>query len=82
MLPKKSFEIHGELQDDGTLLLDKKPDLPAGRVRVILEPIAKDQQLSLRGFFEQIRAENAEFGRINRTREEIDRDIEIGRAEN
>jgi hypothetical protein len=33
--------IEGTLKPDGTLELDKKPDLPAGRVTVVLRPRAE-----------------------------------------
>jgi len=41
--------IEGTLQPDGTLVLDEKPNLPAGRVRVTLRPgqIEPNQSLQL-----------------------------------
>jgi hypothetical protein len=33
--------IAGTLQPDGTLVLDQKPNLPAGRVMVVLRPAAE-----------------------------------------
>src|SRR5688572_15258538 len=32
------IELQGTLQSDGTLVLDQKPNLPAGRVTVVLSP--------------------------------------------
>ena len=41
------IEVTGMLQPDGSLLLDQKPDLPPGRVRVVIqrmpEPIGRNQ---------------------------------------
>lgn len=33
-------ELQGTLREDGTLLLDERPGLPPGRVRVVLETVA------------------------------------------
>jgi hypothetical protein len=33
-------EVQGTLPPDGTLMLDEKPKLPAGRVRVIVHVVA------------------------------------------
>ena len=33
------IEVRGTLQPDGTLVLDEKPDLPPGRVEVVLRPV-------------------------------------------
>jgi len=34
-----ALELHGTLQADGRLILDEKPPLPPGRVRVALQPL-------------------------------------------
>jgi len=31
--------VEGALTEDGQLLLDEKPDLPAGRVKVVVQPL-------------------------------------------
>jgi hypothetical protein len=33
-----AIEIQGTLREDGTLVLDEKPNLPPGRVKVVLQP--------------------------------------------
>jgi hypothetical protein len=37
MMSQTQVEVEGTLQPDGTLLLDEKPNLPPGRVRVVLQ---------------------------------------------
>jgi hypothetical protein len=34
--------VEGALTEDGQLLLDERPNLPAGRVRVLVRPAAQD----------------------------------------
>ena len=34
------IEVEGTLHSDGTLVLDEKPNVPPGRVRVALSPVA------------------------------------------
>ena len=34
-----AVEVQGTLRSDGTIVLDKKPDLPPGRVRVSVQPL-------------------------------------------
>lgn len=34
-----AIEVQGTLREDGTLELDNKPNLPAGRVKVTVEPV-------------------------------------------
>ena len=40
-----SIEIEGTLEADGRLILDEKPALPPGRVRVALRPLANTERL-------------------------------------
>ncbi|HYT92973.1 MAG TPA: hypothetical protein VEL76_29920 [Gemmataceae bacterium] len=68
-------EIQGTLQPDGTLVLDEKPSLPPGRVRVTVQPVLDYTQTPIWKFFEQLRAEQQARGFIPRSREEIDADI-------
>ena len=34
-----AIEIQGTLREDGTLVLDRKPDVPPGRVGVVLQAL-------------------------------------------
>jgi hypothetical protein len=67
------IEILGTLQADGTLVLDEKPNLPPGRMRVVLYPI-----ISLPTddpFWQAMQAiwdAQKRAGVVPRTREEID----------
>src|SRR5690242_11845037 len=72
-------ELQGTLRADGTLLLDHKPNLPPGRVRVTVQPAegAADVMEVLR----RIRAEQAASGHVPRSREEIDADLAAMRQE-
>jgi hypothetical protein len=36
-----AVEVQGILREDGTLVLDEKPNLPPGRVEVVLHPTAE-----------------------------------------
>jgi hypothetical protein len=68
----KAIEIEGTLREDGTLLLDEKPNLPPGRVKVIVAPILDYKQTEIWQFFERIKAERAALGIAPRSQEEID----------
>jgi hypothetical protein len=68
-------EVQGTLQADGTLVLDEKPNLPPGRVRVTLQPAVDYRQTEIWQFFEKMHAEMAARGHRFRTAEEIDADI-------
>jgi len=52
-------EIQGTLQADGTLVLDEKPSLPPGPVRVMVRPVIDFKQTDIWKFFERLRAEQA-----------------------
>ena len=83
-----TVEVHGTLQPDGTLRLDRRPDLPPGRVRVTLQPVAPAPQGD--AFWATLRAiwdGQAARGHVPRTtdaidaerralREEVDQEIE------
>jgi hypothetical protein len=76
-----SVVIQGTLKPDGTLELDQKPGLPAGRVRVTLEvevPQVKEDTWTV---LERIWKERAALGIKPRTREEIDADVQALRDE-
>jgi hypothetical protein len=70
------FVVEGELQPDGTLVLDKKPNLPPGRVRVTMQAWPpggpEDDILSV---MQKIWAAQDARGHVPRTREEIDAEI-------
>jgi hypothetical protein len=74
--------VQGFVKPDGTLELEGKVPLPAGRVSVTLEPIPYSQEtdpffVMLRG----IRAAREQAGLRPRTREEIDAEIQEIRDE-
>ena len=57
--------IEGTLQADGTLVLDSKPNLPAGRVTVVLRQEAEAPALPAEGWWplmQRVRAEREAAG--------------------
>jgi hypothetical protein len=60
------------LQEDGTLVLDEKPNLPPGRVQVLLRPMIDYKQTDIWQFFQRIQAERAALGIAPPSPEEID----------
>ena len=68
----RAIEIQGTLQEDGSLLLDEKPDLPPGRVKVTVEVILDYKQTDIWQFFKRIKAEREAQGIAPRSAEEID----------
>ena len=67
--------IDGTLKSDGTLVLDEKPNLPPGRVQVVLRPEAKKPQPLGDEFFqmmEEIWAGQKARGHVPRTVEEVE----------
>jgi len=73
------IEMQGTLQADGTLILDTKPDLPPGRVRVTMQPT--DPPLDVIEVLRRIHAGQAARGHVPRTGEAIDADIAAMREE-
>ncbi len=66
-------EVEGTLRPDGTLVLDTRVNLPAGRVLVSVRPAeARADVMQVLG---RIRAEQAASGHVPRSREQIDADI-------
>jgi hypothetical protein len=80
-MASNAVQVEGTLRDDGTLVLDQKPDLPPGRVRVTLQPVLDYTQTDAWQFFERIRVEQQARGFVPRSREEIDAEIAAGRQE-
>ncbi len=76
-----SVEIQGTLQPDGTLVLDEKPNLPPGRVKVTMQPVLDYKETEIWKFFERLWAEQKARGHVPRSKEEIDADIETMRQE-
>jgi hypothetical protein len=70
-----ALEILGTLRPDGTLVLDEKPNLPPGRVRVTLQAVPDDKPTEIGQFFERLHADMAAKGHRFRTAEEIDADL-------
>jgi hypothetical protein len=77
-----SVVIPGVVKPDGTLELEGKVPLPAGRVSVTLQPVPYSQETD--PFFEMLRgiwAARERAGLYPRTREEIDAQIRAIRDE-
>ena len=69
-----AIEIQGTLLEDGTVLLDQKPDLPPGRVKVMMQradPTDGDAN-GVISVLERIHASQALRGHVARSVEEID----------
>jgi hypothetical protein len=80
---EKSNVVRGVLNPDGTLELDERPSLPAGRVEVTIRPLPVD--VKGEGWWEilqRIRAHREASGYRFRTKEEIDAEIEDLRSWN
>lgn len=76
-----AVEIQGTLREDGTLLLDHKPDLPPGRVKVTVEPAPDLAHTDVWQVLERIWAGQRDRGHVPRSREEIDAELEGSRQE-
>lgn len=78
-----AIEVQGTLREDGTLVLDEKPDLPPGRVKVTLQPAnsAGRDGNDVIAVLDQIHAAQALRGHVPRSVEEIDADLADMRAE-
>jgi hypothetical protein len=74
--------VKGTLKPDGSLELDERPNLPPGRVEVVLR--AEAEAVPKEGLWtvlERIAREREELGMQGRTREQIDADITALRDE-
>ena len=75
--------VTGTLNPDGTLVLDERPHLPPGRVRVTVQAVtqATGSEDGFMARVERVWAEQAARGHVPRTREEIDAEINALRDE-
>ena len=76
-----AIEVQGTLREDGTLVLDDKPNLPPGRVKVTVEPVPDLTQTDVWQVLERIWAGQRARGHIPRTREQIDAELEAAHQE-
>jgi hypothetical protein len=69
--------VEGALQSDGTLVLDEKPNLPPGRVRVTMQavPPPVGPENDILAVLQRIWAAQDARGYVPRTREEVDAEI-------
>jgi len=77
----KAIEVQGTLREDGTLVLDDKPNLLPGRVKVTVEPAPDPTQTDVWHVLERIWAGQRTRGHVPRTREQIDAELEASRQE-
>src|SRR3954467_8028183 len=77
----KAIEVHGTLRGDGTLVLDDKPNLPPGRVKVTVEPVPDLTQTDVWQVLDRIWAGQRARGHVPRTREQIAAELEAARQE-
>jgi hypothetical protein len=77
------IEVQGIVQADGTLVLDRRLELPAGPVRVTVQPVvASEANLSrFQAMMAQIWAGQKARGHVPRTKEEIDSETRQMREE-
>src|SRR5687767_7045796 len=81
VMASDAIEIQGTLREDGTLVLDEKPNLPPGRVKVTVESVPDLTQTDVWQVLEQIWAGQRARGHVPRSREEIDAELEASRQE-
>lgn len=75
-------EVQGVLQTDGTLLLEERPNLPAGRVKVVIQTLgAAPERIDPWTALETIWADRKARGVQPRSAEEIDAEINAMRDE-
>jgi hypothetical protein len=82
-MSRSQARIYGTLKADGTLELDENPNLPPGRVQVILSaaPAEAGAKESVWTVLDKIWAERTALGIHGRTREEIDAGVKALRDE-
>jgi hypothetical protein len=78
-----TIELEGTLQADGKLILDEKPALAPGRVRLCLQAITggNGAGTDVIAVLELIRTGQAARGHVARSKEEIDATISAMRGE-
>lgn len=78
-----TVETRGTLEADGRLVLDEKPALPPGRVRVALQPLGDEASggADVVNVLQRIRADQKARRHVGRTREAIDAAVDGMRAE-
>jgi hypothetical protein len=79
IMRQETLEVQGTVQPDGSLVLDQKLKLPAGRVRVTVEPCSESTKPNVARFLalmEEIWAGQRTRGHVARTKEEIDAEID------
>ncbi len=76
-------EVQGTLTSEGTLVLDEKPSLPAGRVRVTVQPVVEPlfSQDDVISILQRIHAAQKARGYVSPSKEEIDAEIQAMRQE-
>jgi hypothetical protein len=74
-------EVNGTLRADGTLELDEKPGLPAGRVKVLVQSMVPSTKPEAWAVLERIWAERKALGLQPRAAEDIDAEINAMRDE-
>jgi hypothetical protein len=83
-MSRTQIELEGTLQPDGTLVLDGKPELPPGRVQVVLRALPQSPRRpaeSLVEFVHRVRRESEARGHRFMTGEEANAWIEELRAD-
>jgi hypothetical protein len=81
-MSRHQVEVRGTLRADGTLVLDEKPNLPPGPVRVVMQAIERPAQApGPWAVLEGIWAERRALGLEPRSAAEIDASLEAMREE-
>lgn len=81
-MKKDTYEVQGTVQPDGSLLLDQKLNVPAGRVRVMVQPLRQPANPArFLAMMEQIWADQQARAHVPRSKEEIDAEIDQLRQE-
>jgi len=71
-MSQPQVEIQGNLQPDGTLVLDEKPNLPPGRVRVTVRSEAQTRVDEFMQMLQGIWAAREAAGLVPRSTEEVE----------
>jgi hypothetical protein len=80
-MSRTAIVVHGVLKPDGTLELDEKIPLPAGRVQVIVQPAYDPAADPFWQAMEQIWAGQRARGHVPRSVEEVERERQAFREE-